>query len=940
MLNVKTGYSFRAAVGDINEVISRLVEIGATYAPISDRASTFGWTKWNKLTKKNGMKPVFGIELAVSKDISAKKPVIDYWNFYAIDDIKFINELLYMASSQFKYEPLLTLEQAINAKGVYKIAGHRSHLEDVPVRSDLFISLSPATSTGYISKGHSLGHRFAATNDNRFCREGDRQLYEVICGRNANVQTYPQWILSEDEWKHSIKGIYSFEALQNVNFIAENCNAKLKQAEMIQPERKKTLCQMCFDGAKKLNIDLNDQTYLARLDRELDLIATKGFEDYFYIVADVMEWSRQKMICGPARGSSGGSLVCYLLKITTIDPIKYGLLFERFIDISRPELPDIDLDFSDQKRDMVFKYMEDKYGLDHVSRLGTVALYRAQSALNETGKILGIPAWETDRISEQIIVRPAGDPRGFRTIEDSACDQSTGKSIFEKYSQLAISMRLEGHPRHYSQHAAGIVITANPVTDYVAVDAKTGATHCDKRDAEDLNLLKIDALGLTQLSVFEDALEMAGKDMNYLETVLLDDPSAFDVFNKGQFSGIFQFNGQALQGICNQIKVENLEDIVSITALARPGPMASGGTQNWIDRKKGKFPVEYPHKSFEPYLKETLGVVTYQEQVMQVCRNIGKMSWEDVTAVRKAMSKSMGREAMSKYEAAFTNGAIESGLSKEKAEEVWGDLCAYGAYGFNRSHAVAYGIVSYWCAYLKSHFPFEFAAATLTHETDPMKQIKMLREMAKEGFDYIPVDKDISTDKWTSGYKDGKRILVGPIQNVKGAGPKFVAQVMSARKRNEPMPARADKLLSNPITAIDSLWPIRDRFNELLPDPSTKNITTKPMDIETVQPNGSDRTVLVFAVIAAMRVKNENDPVNVEKRGYEVTGPKLSLNLKLMDDTDEMFAQVDRFNFNDIGKQIMDRGKSEKAMYAIKGIVPKNFRMIRITNIRFIGFME
>jgi len=945
MLRIRSGYSFRTAAGMIDAVMERLQEVGATYAPISDRASTFGWVRWNKLAKKAGLKPLFGLELAVTGSLHAKKPAVDYWTFFAKDDLKSINELLYLATSQFRYEPLLSYEQALRADGVIKVVGSRSLLDQIPPQEDLYVALSPSAAKGYVAEAQKMGHKFVASSDNKYVSKGDEGFYEVLCGRGASTQTYAQHILSEGEWRKAVARVAAPDLIDlswtTAAHIADKCKASLKMATLLSPEKPQTLEQMCRVGATKLGINLADPVYEARLLREIALIKDKQFEDYFYIIADVMQFARQKMICGPARGSSCGSLVCYLLEITTIDPIPFDLLFERFIDITRNDLPDIDIDFSDQKRHMVFEYMEKKYGRDHIARLGTVALFRPRSAIDEAGTALGVPKWLCDKVLDSLIVRSGGDSRALQTLEDTFKTTPAGRELLEKNPEILIAARMEGHPRHYSQHAAGIVVTETPVTDYVAVDARTGATQCDKKDAEELNLLKIDALGLTQLSVFEDALTMAGKDIHFLERLPFDDKASFETLNKGQFSGIFQFNGPALQSICNQIKVESLDDIVSITALARPGPMASGGTNEWTKRKNGISAVVYPHPTFEPYLRETLGIVAYQEQVMQIGREIGDLSWEDVTALRKAMSKSLGKEYFDQFGDRFKAGAIKKNIPPEVLEKVWDDLCAYGAWAFNKSHSVAYGIVSYWCCYMKAHFPFEFAAATLTHEPDPAKQIMILREMAAEGFDYIPVDADLSTDKWTAGVKDGKKVLVGPIQNVKGVGPKLVQQIMSARVRGEPVPARASKLLNNATTEIDSLWPVRNAFKRLLPDPSERNIHTPPLPVIKMQTKGEDYKALAFVVVQQIKPRDENEAVNVAKRdGKFLTGPTSSLNLTISDDTDRIFAKIDRFAFERIGREIVERGRPGKALYAMKGTVPRGFRMLRVEAVRFIGFMD
>lgn len=945
MIRIRTGYSFRTAAGMVDDVMERLKEVNAPFAAITDRASTFGWVRWNKLAKKAGLKPLFGIELAVSPSIHAKKPSVDYWTFFPKHDISAINELLLLATGQFRYEPLLSYEQAINAPGCFKIAGHRAQLELVPPAEDQFVFLSPSSSKGHIAQALAAGHQLVAASDNKYPREEDVGFYEVLCGRGASVQTYAQHILSEAEFRRAMVHAVSQEALDRswttATDLAARIQGSLKVAALLTPEKPATLEAMCRAGAEKLGVDLTDPVYAARMDKELGLIAEKQFEDYFYILADVMQWARQRMICGPARGSSCGSLVCYLLEITTIDPIPYNLVFERFIDISRSDLPDIDVDFSDQKRGMVFEYMEHKYGKDRIARLGTVALFKPRSAIDEAGTALGVPKWMCDKVLDGLIVRSGGDSRALQTLEDTLNGTPAGAELLAKYPEIIIAAKMEGHPRHHSQHAAGIVVTADPVTEFVAVDARTGATHCDKKDAEELNLLKIDALGLTQLSVFEDALEMAGLPMHHLEKVPLDDPMAFDVLNRGAFSGVFQFNGPALQSICNQISIESLEDIISVTALARPGPMASGGTNEWVKRKNGLSPITYPHETFIPHLETTLGIVAYQEQVMNIGREIGDLSWEDVTALRKAMSKSLGKEYFDQFGDKFKAGAIKKGIDPSVLEKVWDDLCAYGAWAFNRSHSVAYGIISYWCAWLKAHHPVEFAAATLSHESDPAKQIMILREMNAEGTDYVPVDPDHSTDKWTAIWRGNQRVLVGPIGNVKGIGPKMMNAILHARRAGDKLPARAEKLLTNAKTSIDSLWPIRDAVKRHMPDPSARNIHTPATPVIDLQCKGEDYDALCFGVIDAIKPRDENEAVNVAKRGGKrVTGPTQSLNLTFRDDTDRIFAKVDRFAFERIGKQIVERGRPGKALYAIKGTIPKGFRMIRVKQTRFIGFVD
>ena len=946
-VRVRTGYSFRMAVGRIEDVIDRIKEMGWKAAPITDTASTFGWVKWSKLCKKNDIKPVFGVELAVSRSINEKKPSVDYWTFIAKDSLVPLHELVSLATSQFRYQPVISVEQALERDDVFIIMGHRTNFTDIEKKDNLYFALSPSLTRGQMVRAIKKGHKPVMASDNRYLKEGQQGFYETVAGRNASTQSYPQWLLTAEEWKKDCARLEPIEggtlkrAVSHTQYILDKSTATLLPGEMVHPERKTTLLKMCEKGAKELGVNLKNKVYKDRLTRELKLIEDKKFEDYFYLVSDICQWARKRMIVGPARGSSCGSLVCYLLKITSVDPIPYGLIFERFIDVNRSDLPDIDIDFPEHRRVEVFDYVSKKYGAERVARLGTVAMYQPRSALKEAAGAMKILPWHLNPVMDAIIERSSGDSRALQTTEDTLKDTAAGREFLQQYPEIMVATEMEGHPRHAGQHAAGIVITDKPVMNYVAVDQRTGATMCDKKDAEDLNLLKIDALGLTQLSIFEHALNLAKLPRDHLFSIPMDDEKAFAVLNDKKYSGIFQFNGLALQMIADQVKIESLNDIVAITALGRPGPLNSGGTNHWINVKNGKQKETYPHPLFEPHLKGTLGVVAYQEQVMVIGREIGGLSWEDVTALRKAMSKSLGKEFFDQYGDRFKSGAREKGIPDDVLTKVWDDLCAYGSWAFNLSHAVAYGIVSYYCCWLKAHYPLEFAAATLTYTDSPETQIKLLRELAAEGVEYLPADLDYSGDAWTVKKGGNWNHLVGPLDNVLGIGPKMMASIVSARARGEPIPERARKLLESPRTKIDSLYPVKDAFARLLPDPKAFNIVSRPVPIRDVQTSGSEYEVMVFCVAENIKTVNENEPAKVAKRGGRmIKGPTDALNLRLADDTDVIFAKINRYDFEKMGRPVVERGRAGKALYAVKGNVPKDFRMISVKAIKYIGDME
>lgn len=941
-MRIRTGYSFKVAAGKIDDVIARLKEIGQEAAPITDRCSTFGFNRWAKACKKNGLRPIYGVELGVVPRWGETKPTIDYWTFLAISSVEPINLAVAAATASHDREPTLTYPMAMGMKGVVKIAGERVKPELIKPAKDFYVALSPSMPAALYKKLSKKGVAFIACSDNYYPGKDDKEYYRVMLGRGANSQTYPQYILSTEEWLKALWFASSDDknsALKNVKKVQAQCKAELAKADLLIPEKKKTLREMCIEGSKRTGTNLKDKVYKARLEKELKLIEDKKFEDYFYIIADMITWAKKRMIVGPARGSSCGSLVCYLLDITTIDPIPFDLIFERFIDINRTDLPDIDIDFSDEKRNMVFEYAEEKYGKDHVARLGTVGLFRPKSVLNNAGISLRIPKWLLDKVSDGLVERSGGDSRAELALEDTLSTTDMGKKLLKEYPEFAIATRMEGHPHNASQHAAGIVITNNSVTKFVAVDSRTKSAMCDKKDAEDLNLLKIDALGLTQLSIFERTLELIGEKpiSGWLEKIPLNDKKAFEVLNKGHFAGIFQFAGMALQSLTKQIIVEDLEDIVTITALARPGPMATGGAGAWVNRRIGQEKVTTTTPLLTELTKDTYGIVVYQEQVMNIVRTLGKMSWEDTSTIRKAMSKSLGDEFFEKYWQKFKKGAKENGIEERTAKGIWDQVNKFGSWAFNRSHAVAYGIVSYWCCWLKAHHPLEFAAATLDAQSDPLRQIELLRELDKEGIGYKSVDAQASTDRWAIDTLQNK--LVGPLTQIKGIGPATVAEILECRKKKKPIRATILKRLEAAKTEIDTLFPIRDKIKELHEDLTALNIVSKPWNIKDVQ-CGVNGSIMILAVVTRIAPRDENDAQNVQKRGYEYSGPTQALNMFFRDDTDEIFCKIDRYKYQELGLSVIERGRPGKSLYAIKGTVPPKFRMISVQAIKYLGDLK
>ena len=931
-LRTRTEYSFRTAYGPIDKIISDCKQGSMGICDMG----TWGHVAFDSACRKAEKKPIFGVELAVVEDATDRsKQPINLMGFIAKNNqgLQELYQLVTKATdpSRFYYVPRLSYEDLFDiSKNIIMLSGTNPMWGSLPItnKENLYIELNPMTTKKSLNWAEERGFKVVATSDNFFPKVTDRKVYEVLTGRNRYDRTKPMHILDEWELRDLIPWIPD-EAFENTHRIAEMCNVELPSAKMMSYESKKTLRQMCEENAKPRGIDLKDPVYKARLKRELDMIAEKQFEDYFYVISDMINYAKKHMLVGPARGSSAGSLVCYLLNITDVDPLKYDLLFERFIDITRKDLPDIDIDFQDDRREMVIQYLIDKYGMEKVAHLGTVSRYKAKSTITEVAKELGVPAWEVNDLKGAIIERSSGDARAAMCIMDTFNDLEIGRSVLKKYPQMRIAEHMENHARHNGVHAAGIIVTEEPVHKYCSVNMQNGAAQIDKHDAERLNLLKIDALGLRTLSILQDVLDQVGWEREKLINWKLDDDDAFKVLNDEKYAGIFQFEGYALQSLTRQMKIQDFEDVASITALARPGPLNSGGTTQFIKRRVGDAPTEYLHPMTKDITKVTFGVVVYQEQVMTIARDVGKLSWEDVSQLRKAMSKSYGEEFFDRYWQRFKVGAEENGIDEDKALKIWKNINTMGSWAFNRSHAISYGLVSYWCCVLKSKFPLEFAAACLRNVKDEEQGIRLLREVVNEGLKYKPFDRFKSEINWS--VQDGE--LIGGLIGIKGIGPKMAEDIMNRRESSQPLTPRQDRLLNEGETPYDDIFECERRFGHMKKNPEKHGIKTKIINIQDLEAD-TPGTYVFFGKLKEKNLRDMNETVNLAKRGgRRVDTHNLWLNMTFEDDTGPIISTIDRFKYPKLGKPIVEGGRIGD-WYLVKGIIKQGFRKIYVERVR------
>lgn len=947
-LRNRTEYSFGYAVGRTSEVLA--AQEPNAPAAITDRNGTWGHIRWAKECAKTGHRPIFGVELAVVEDVSRgkEKQPTNFVTLLAANTkgLREMYELVTIATEHFYYVPRLdysilagvssNLFVLLGLFPDYKLLGRKP-------RKHFFVELNQMSNPVVVSEGLKLGYQPVATQDNLYANAGDLALYQVILGlKSAQMRTPPGHIISEWEWLSQVeeKGFTKkviTQALANTTRIAAECKATIPTATMVKPKDKYDLAKMCLAGAKKRGINLKDRTYADRLERELKLIHEKVFEDYFFVVSDLVTFAKKQMLVGPARGSSCGSLVCYLLGITDIDPIPHSLLFERFIDINREDFPDIDIDFQDDKRDLVFEYLREKYGHDNVARLGTINVFKARSAITVTSKELKIPLWEVEEFKNSIIERSSGDARAEYCVMDTFEQLALGKLLIEKYPEMALAGRLEGHASHTGMHAAGIVITADKVINYCPVHNQTGNVMLDKFDAEDLNMLKIDCLGLRTLSTLADALAQIGWKPEQLLNHRKDDEKAFAILNNQRFSGIFQFEGFAVQNCTKQFKVESFEDIASLTALARPGPLMSGGTEEYIRRRSGKEPITFLHPLIRDITKVTYGVIIYQEQVMEIARQVGALSWEDVSQLRKAMSKSYGKEYFDTYWKKFWDGArTKHKMPEATAKTIWDQINTMGSWAFNRSHAVAYGTISYWCCVLKAYHPLEFGAACLRNAKDSDQSIKLLRELVKEGYSYKPFDPRLSMQNWTVA--EGK--LIGGLTGIVGIGPKLAENIIRKRMTQNgeegsvPFTRRELDLLNNGKTPYDHVFEAQDRFGHIFKNPKKHAIDSELRFLNTITAKDNGKVVFIAKLVKKI-LRDHNEPILVAKRGGRLMqGDQTAfLNAMVEDDTENIMITISRKDFSEWAKPLLDTAKIGD-WFIWKGVISNGIRRVKVSRWR------
>ncbi|MBQ7089350.1 MAG: DNA polymerase III subunit alpha [Clostridia bacterium] len=841
-LHVHTEYSLLDGACRIPALVTRAKELGQTALAITDHGAMYGVIDFYKECKKQGIRPILGCEVYVAARTMADKvhgPDSEY------------HHLVLLCENEVGYQNLLKLVSAAWTEGFYiKPRVDHALLEkyheglialsaclagEIPhaiARSDFaaarrlvqwyakvfgpdhfYLELQDhglkeqKELNGVLTRmGREFGIPLVCTNDVHYVGKEDADMQRVLCCIQTattlqqpsplNFETEEFYLKSADQ----MAALFPADAVENTVKIADRCQVDIEFGRIKLPafdspngDSNAYLEQLCREGMTRLYGDHPDKEVTDRLEYELSVIRRMGYADYYLIVADYVNYARTHDIpVGPGRGSGAGSLCAYCMGITLIDPLQYDLLFERFLNPERVSMPDFDVDFCTEKRQQVIDYVIGKYGADRVAQIITFGTMAAKAAVRDVARAMGLPYAVGDKVSKLI-------PRGLNmTLERALNESEKLRDLRDSDPQVAalleMAMKVEGTPRNASTHAAGVVISPKPVREYVplCMNHEAVATQYPMQNLEELGVLKMDFLGLRNLTVIADAEKMIQKHTPSFAVadIPTDDKRVYHMLSEGKSDGVFQMESGGLKRVLMQLRPTRFEDLIAVISLYRPGPMDS--IPRYIDNSRHPQRVKYAHPLLEPILKVTYGCIVYQEQVMQVLQALAGYSFGRADVVRRAMAKKK-HDVMEKEREIFVNGWIENGevkvdgcirrgVSATVANKIFDEMASFASYAFNKSHAAAYALVAYQTAYLKCLYPREYMAALLTSVLGSDKVVTYIRECERLG---IPVLPPAINESHADFMVVGDHIRFGLLA-VKNIGRGFVDVLVAEREKNGP----------------------------------------------------------------------------------------------------------------------------------------------------------
>ena len=840
-LHVHTEYSLLDGACRIRDLPRRIKELGQTACAITDHGVMYGAIDFYRACKAEGIHPVIGCEVYVAARTRFDKlHEFDAESRHLVllckDETGYRN-LSYMVSQAFvegfyikpridldllreHSQGLIALSACLAGEipkrilhGNYEGAkAYALQMQEIFGPDNFYLELQDHGIPEQTEVNRSLlkihqetGIPLVCTNDAHYIRKEDAESHDILLciqtGKTVDDENRMRYeprnfYLRSTEEMEALFSAYP-QAVENTQRIADRCQMEFTFGKYHLPEFKLPpgydsptyLRKLCDEGFAE-RYGQEKESYRKQLTYELDMIEKMGFTDYFLIVSDFVRYAKSAGIpVGPGRGSAAGSMVSYCLHITDIDPMEYNLYFERFLNPERVSMPDIDMDFGDTRREEVVDYVRRKYGDDHVAQIVTFGTMAARAAIRDVGRVLSIPYNEVDSVAKLV-------PATLHITLDDALKLS--KQLKDQYEAdpkirrlIDMAKALEGMPRHASTHAAGVVITKKPVYEYVPLARNDESIVCQYTmvTLEELGLLKMDFLGLRNLTVLDDAIKMLPQSEHFdLLKIPMDDPQVFQMLTQGKTSGVFQMESTGMTGVCLGLKPQSIEDITAIIALYRPGPMDS--IPRIIACKQDPGLITYKHPSLEPILSVTYGCIVYQEQVIQIFQQLGGYSLGQADMVRRAISKKKAKE-IEKERGAFLHGdpsrgikgCIANGISESAAQAIYDDIYAFANYAFNKAHAAAYAVIAYQTAYFKCHFPKEYMAALLTSVLDSSEKIaEYIGECRECAIALLPPDVNRSDDRFTVE-PEGIRFGLVAIKNI-GRG--LIARMMREREVNGP----------------------------------------------------------------------------------------------------------------------------------------------------------
>ena len=856
-LHLHSHYSLLDGLPKIDEILDYIKSQGMDSVALTDHGVLYGAVEFYKKAKARGIKPIIGCEVYQAfEKMEQKRPNIDNKRYHLIllvkneEGYKNLVKLVTEAHLKgFYYKPrvdddllsehsqgLIALSACLQGKIPQLILGKKikeaektaRKYQEIFGKDNFYLELQhhpgipeqEKVNKVLISFSKKLNIPLVATNDCHYLRKDDAEVQDILMLINTGSDpndperlTMKADDFSVREPQEMIKDFKDVpEAIYNTQKIAERCNFEFKLGEVKLPyyplpeeeEPNQYLKKLCYQGIEKRELK-KDKEIIDRLEDELSVIKKTGFAPYFLIVQDFVNWAKEnRIVVGPGRGSAGGSLVAYLLNITNINPLKYNLLFERFLNPGRTKtLPDIDLDFTDRRRDEVINYVAEKYGRDKVAQIITFGTMASRAVVRDVGRALNYNYSFCDKIAKLIPFGYSLDETLAKIREFRELYQSDPK--IEKLVNFA--KKLEGCARHASTHACGVVISKEPLDEIVPLQFPTQndqniVTQYEMHAIEDLGLLKMDFLGLKNLTIIEDTLNKIyaiRHEKVDIENIPLDDKQAYKLLQKGDCIGVFQLESEGMRRYLKQLKPTEFEDIIAMVALYRPGPMAL--IPDYIAGKYKKKKVEYLHPKLKSILESTFGIPVYQEQVMKIAQGLAGFTLTEADVLRKAMGKKI-KSLLLAQKKKFIEGCKKNEIPESISQKIWHWFEPFAHYSFNRSHAAAYATIAYQTAYLKVHYTLEFMASLLTSEKANIERIGFLMEECKRmGIEVLPPNLNESFRYFSVIPKENKiRFGLAAIKNV---GENVVEEIVKERKEKGHFQSIEDFVSRVPIKVLN-----------------------------------------------------------------------------------------------------------------------------------------